>query len=112
MGRITDHIDLFTHEWSSLWAQSTLGLYLELLLHDFLANLIACLTISPAVRAEVIERDIGVAGVKYDSREAIVDVVVAAERDAQVLGVTTLESLGYRMNPMTEKPEYVGLLAV
>jgi len=64
------------------------------------------------IHGEIIERDIGIAGVKYSGQEAIVEVVFAADGDAQILGVTTLESLGYRVNPITEELEYVGLLAV
>jgi len=64
------------------------------------------------IHGEVVEGDIGVTGVKYDGQEAIVEVVFAVEGDAEVLGVTNLESLGYRVNSITEELEYVGLLAI
>ena len=64
------------------------------------------------IHGEIIERDIGIAGVKYSGQEAIVEVVFAVEGDAEVLGVTNLESLGYRVNSITEELEYVGLLAI
>lgn len=65
-----------------------------------------------AIHGEIIERDIGTAGVKYSGQEAIVEIVFATDVDPQVLGVTTLESLGYRVNPITEELEYAGLLAI
>lgn len=35
-----------------------------------------------AIHGKISERDIGVAGVKYDGQEAIVGVVMAGQRDA------------------------------
>ncbi len=59
-----------------------------------------------------LERDVGMVTIKYDEHEADVEVVFAEEKDTPVLGVVALESLGYRVNPITGKLEYVGLLAV
>ena len=59
-----------------------------------------------------IKRDVGIATIKYNEHEADVEVVFAEEKDTPVLGVIALENLGYRINPITGKLEYVGLLAV
>lgn len=59
-----------------------------------------------------IRREVGLATVAYEDYEVDVEVVFAEEKDMPVLGVTALESLGYRVNPLTGKLEYIGLLAV
>jgi len=51
------------------------------------------------------------AQIRYERYEADVEVAFAEEKDVSVIGVTALESLGYRVNPITEKLEYIGLLA-
>ena len=64
------------------------------------------------VSGELVERDVGIAGVRYEREEAFVEVVFALEKDAEVLGVIALESLGYRVNPVTRELECIGILAV
>ena len=56
-------------------------------------------------------REVGLATIRYEEQEADVEVVFGEEKDVPVLGVTALESLGYRVNPFTGKLEYIGLLA-
>jgi len=63
------------------------------------------------IEGRSILRDVGLATIKYEQYEADVEVVFAEEKDVSVLGATALESLGYRVNPITEKLEYIGLLA-
>lgn len=64
------------------------------------------------IEGKLIKRETGVVVVEYDGFEAVSEVVFAEETDGSVMGVTTLESLGYRVNPITGKLEYIGLLAV
>ena len=59
-----------------------------------------------------VSRKVGLTTIRYEAYETDVEVVFAEEKDVPVLGVTALESLGYRVNPVTEKLEYIGLLAI
>ncbi|RLE54262.1 MAG: hypothetical protein DRJ40_11370 [Thermoprotei archaeon] len=63
------------------------------------------------ISGQVIERWTGLATIEYEGHEADVEVVFAEESDAQVLGVIALENLGYRVNPVTGKLEYIGYIA-
>ena len=58
----------------------------------------------------VVERDIGGAVVEYEDKRAVVMVVFGEPEDTPVLGVTTLESLGYQLDPITKKLKPVELL--
>jgi len=64
------------------------------------------------IEGKLIKRETGVVVVEYDGLETVSEVVFAEESDGSVMGVTTLESLGFRVNPVTGKLEYIGLLAV
>lgn len=64
------------------------------------------------IEGKVIKRETGAVVVEFDDLETVTEVVFAEEGDGTVMGVTTLESLGYRVNPATGKLEYIGLLAV
>jgi len=64
------------------------------------------------IEGKLIERETGVVVLEYEGLEAVSEVVFAEEGDGSVMGVTTLESLGFRVNPLTGKLEYIGLLAV
>lgn len=64
------------------------------------------------IEGKHIERWTSFARVKYGEHETVVEVVMAEEGDVAVLGVVALESMGYRVNPVTGQLEYVGLLAV
>ena len=55
-----------------------------------------------------VERDIGFAEIRYEGHEAPIIVVFAEKEDAEVLGLTALESLGYEVNPISGRLEYVG----
>ncbi len=52
---------------------------------------------------EILERDIGEAVIEYEDRRAIVPVVFGTREDTPVLGVITLEALGYQLDPITKK---------
>jgi len=64
------------------------------------------------IEGKTIDRETGVAVIEYGGQEVVSEVVFAEESDGAVMGVTTLEGLGFRVNPVTGKLEYVGLLAV
>ena len=58
----------------------------------------------------VVERDVGGAAVEYGERRAIVPVVFGEPKDLPVLGATTLESLGYQLDPISKRLKPVELL--
>jgi len=51
-------------------------------------------------------------GFTYEGRRAVVPVVFGKLRDAQVLGVTALEALGYQLDPVTKRLKPVEFLMV
>ncbi|MCR6691265.1 MAG: aspartyl protease family protein [archaeon YNP-LCB-003-016] len=64
------------------------------------------------IDGRVVTREIGVVTIKYEDYEGDVEVVFAEKGDAQVLGVTTLETLGLEVDPVTGKLKYIGHLAL
>jgi len=64
------------------------------------------------IDGRLVERMVGVATIAYESYEGDVEVVFGEEGDAEVLGITALESLGLEVDPVTGKLRYVGHLAV
>lgn len=64
------------------------------------------------ITGQMVERDVAAAMIIYDDHVAVTDVVAAEDTDTEVIGAITLEALGYRVNPVTRRLEYVGLIAV
>ncbi|MDT7887643.1 MAG: aspartyl protease family protein [Desulfurococcales archaeon] len=64
------------------------------------------------IDGRVITREVGVATIRYEDYEGDVEVVFAEGGDAQVLGVTALETLGLEIDPVSGKLKYVGHLAL
>ncbi len=64
------------------------------------------------IEGRVIRRDTGPAIVRFDGSEADIEVVFAHKGDAEVLGVTALESLGYQVDPVSNRLRHTGLLAL
>jgi clan AA aspartic protease len=64
------------------------------------------------IDGRIITREVGIATIKYEDFEGDVEVVFAEKDDAQVLGVTALETLGFEVDPVTGKLRYVGHLAL
>ncbi len=64
------------------------------------------------IEGRIVTRSTGPALLSYDGAETDIEVVYAHPEDAEVLGVTALESLGYRVDPVSQKLEQVGLLAI
>ena len=58
----------------------------------------------------VLTRDIGNAMMRYDDCAAGVTVIFGEEDDPPVMGVTSLESLGFEMDPVGEKLNRVEML--
>ena len=64
------------------------------------------------IDGKVVSRRVGVAVIRYGEYEGNVEVVFAEDGDAQVLGVTALETLGLEVDPLTGTLKYVGYLTV
>ncbi len=64
------------------------------------------------IEGRAIQRDTGPAIVRFDGSEADIKVVFAHKGDAEALGVTALESLGYQVDPVSNKLRHTGLLAL
>ena len=59
-----------------------------------------------------VERDVGWALVEYGRKRRVVPVIFGEGGDAPVLGATTLEALGYQVDPVTRRLKPVELLMV
>ncbi len=55
------------------------------------------------ITGSIVERDIGEVLMEIDREEATVPVVFAKENDAEVLGSTALEILGFEVDPIEKK---------
>ena len=64
------------------------------------------------IDGRVVSKEVGVVTIAYEGYEGDVEVVFAEEGDAMVMGVTTLETLGLEVDPVTGKLRYVGHLAL
>ena len=60
----------------------------------------------------VVERDTGVAVIEYEGTRAGAPVVFGEQKDTPILGATTLEALGYQIDPVTKKLKPIELLMV
>ncbi len=64
------------------------------------------------LKGRVIRRATGPGVIRFDGSEADVEVVFGQDDDAEVLGVTALESLGYQVDPVTKKLHRTSILAL
>ncbi len=64
------------------------------------------------IEGSVIRRGTGPATIRYDGTDAYIEVVHGEEKDAGVLGVTALESLGLQIDPVTKEIHRSSLLAL
>ncbi len=64
------------------------------------------------IEGRLIRRSTGAAIFRYDNAEADIEVVFAKDSDAEVLGVTALESLGYQVDPVSNQLRPSTLLAL
>jgi clan AA aspartic protease len=60
----------------------------------------------------IVERDVGWALVEYGGKRRVVPVIFGEKGDASVLGATSLEALGYQVDPVTKRLRPVELLMV
>lgn len=64
------------------------------------------------IEGRTVRRSTGLATISLDGTEGGVEVVFGEEGDAEVLGVTALEGLGYEVDPVTGKLHRSSLLAL
>lgn len=64
------------------------------------------------IEGRVVRRPTGPVIIGYDGAEGAAEVVFAEEGDAEVLGVTALEGLGYEVDPITRRLRRSSLLAL
>ncbi len=64
------------------------------------------------IDGRVIMRSVGLVTIRYEGYEGDVEVVFGESGDAEVLGVTALETLGLEIDPVSGKLKYVGHLAL
>jgi predicted aspartyl protease len=64
------------------------------------------------IEGRLIRRRTGPAVIRYNSAEADIEVVFGESGDAEVLGVTALESMGYQVDPVTKELRRSSLLAL
>ena len=60
----------------------------------------------------IVERDLGWAMIEYGGKRRVVPVIFGEPEDTPVLGATSLESLGYQVDPVTRKLKPVELLMI
>jgi len=60
----------------------------------------------------VVERDIGWALIEYGGKRRVVPVIFGEKDDASILGATSLESLGFQVDPVTKKLKPVEFLMI
>ena len=60
----------------------------------------------------IVERDLGWAMIEYGGKRRVVPVIFGEAEDTPVLGATSLESLGYQIDPVTRKLKPVELLMI
>jgi len=60
----------------------------------------------------IVERDVGGTVVEYGGRRAVVPIVFGEPEDIPILGATSLESLGYQIDPVSRKLKPVELLMI
>ena len=64
------------------------------------------------IEGRMVRRSTGPLVVRYERTEADTEVVFAMDSDAEVLGVTALESLGYQVDPVSNQLRPSSLLAL
>ena len=64
------------------------------------------------IEGNVIRRSTGIGVIEYGGVEGAAEVVFADEKDAQVLGVTALEGLGFLVDPVTNELRHSSLFAL
>lgn len=60
----------------------------------------------------IVERDVGVAVIEYEGRRIGAPVIFGEPEDIPVLGATSLEALGYQVDPVTKQLKPIELLMI
>jgi clan AA aspartic protease len=60
----------------------------------------------------IVEREIGWALIEYSGKRRVVPVIFGEKGDTSVLGVTSLESLGFQVDPITRKLKPIEFLMI
>jgi len=60
----------------------------------------------------IVERDIGVAVIEYEGSRAGAPLIFGEPEDTSILGATSLEALGYQVDPVTKQLKPTELLMV
>ena len=64
------------------------------------------------IEGRIVRRKTGPLAIRYDGAEADIEVVFGDESDAEMLGVTALEGLGFQVDPLTRELRRSSLLAL
>ncbi len=64
------------------------------------------------IEGRIVKRSTGAVILRYGKTEADIEVVFATDSDAEVLGVTALEGLGYLVDPVSNQLRQSSLLAL
>ena len=64
------------------------------------------------IEGRILRRKTGPATIRYDGAEADVEVVFGGDKDAEVLGVTALESMGFQVDPVSTQLRRSSILAL
>ncbi|MEM3627633.1 MAG: hypothetical protein QXZ25_06370 [Candidatus Bathyarchaeia archaeon] len=60
----------------------------------------------------VVEREIGWALIEYGGKRRVVPVIFGEKEDTPILGATSLESLGFQVDPVTKKLKPIEFLMI
>jgi len=60
----------------------------------------------------IVEREIGWALIEYGGKRRVVSVIFGEKEDTAVLGATSLESLGFQVDPVTKKLKPIEFLMI
>lgn len=60
----------------------------------------------------IVERDIGWTMIEYGGKRRVVPVIFGEPEDTPILGATSLEALGYQIDPVTKKLKPIELLMI
>ena len=64
------------------------------------------------IEGHLVRRSTGIGIIRYKGVEGAVELVFGAAKDAQVLGITALEGLGFLVDPVTDELRHSSLLAL
>lgn len=60
----------------------------------------------------IVEREIGWALIEYSGKRRVVPIIFGEKEDTPILGATSLESLGFQIDPVTKKLKPIEFLMI